>query len=169
MPSEDTLGEDRRLAFVEEMGLLWEAEALSPMQGRVLAYLMLSNEPYCSSAELAEALRASKGSISTATRVLADAGLIRRVPVPGQRGHFFRTEDDVWGAFLAGERLHLRRQRAYAEAVIAELGESDVRPRRRLINMRDYMRWLEEQHHRTMREWQEYKRKRDEGGEGTES
>ena len=153
--------DDLRQQFVEEMGLLWESSGMSRMQGRVLGYLMLSNEPYSSSAELAGALRASTGSISTATRLLVEAGFIRRVAVPGVRGHFFRADDDIWGAFLEGERRYLHRYRQFAEEILTALPEQEEAPRRRLSDMRDYMTWMENHHRQTIQEWEEYKRRRD--------
>ena len=97
------------------------------MQGRVLGYLMLSNAPHVSSAELAEALHASTGSISTATKVLVDEGFIKRVGIAGQRSFFFKAEDDVWGAFLATEARYLRRRQLFAERALEALGSEDDR------------------------------------------
>lgn len=157
------LAGERRQHFVEELGLMWEQLGYPRMQGRVLGYLMLSNADHVSSAELAEALNASAGSISTATRVLTESSLIRRVAVPGARGHFFRADDDVWGAFLLNERRYLRREQVYAQNVLAELGPQDEGPRRRMQNLHDYMNLVIELHRRSLEEWEAFKRRRDAG------
>lgn len=49
------------------------------MVGRALGWLLVCEPPEQSAAELAETLQASKGSISTATRVLLRLGFIERV------------------------------------------------------------------------------------------
>ena len=116
---ESSIDEESRASLVEEMGLVWAELGEPRMQGRVLGYLMLSNAPYVSSAELAEGLHASTGSISGATKVLVDEGFIRRVAVAGERSYFFRAEDDVWGAFLATEGRYLRRRQLFAERALA--------------------------------------------------
>src|ERR1700678_3712778 len=141
---EPSISEELRSNLVEEMGLVWTELGSPRMQGRVLAYLMLSNAPYVSSAELAAALHASGGSISTATKVLVDEGFIKRVGIAGQRSFFFRAEDDVWGAFLATEARYLRRRQLFAERALQALGREDDRPRTRFLNMQDYHEWLAE-------------------------
>jgi DNA-binding transcriptional regulator GbsR (MarR family) len=152
-----------RSNLVEEMGLLWTELGSPRMQGRVLGYLMLSNAPYVSSADLAEALHASTGSISTATKVLVDEGFIKRVGIAGQRSFFFRAEDDVWGAFLGTEGRYLHRRQLFAERALQALGAADERPRTRFLNMRDYHEWLAAHHHEIKAEWDRYKQRGREG------
>jgi DNA-binding transcriptional regulator GbsR (MarR family) len=137
--------------------VLWTELGSPRMQGRVLGYLMLSNAPYVSSAELVEALHASTGSISTATKVLVDEGFIKRVAIAGQRSFFFRAEDDVWGAFLVTEARYLRRRQLFADRALQELGPDDERPRTRFLNMRDYHEWLAEHRYETHESWARYK------------
>lgn len=151
------LTDEARSNLVEEMGILWTELGSPRMQGRVLGYLMLSNAPYVSSADLAEALHASTGSISTATKVLVDEGFIKRVAIAGERSFFYRAEDDVWGAFLATEARYLRRRQLFAERALHELGSEDDRPRTRFLNMRDYHEWLAEHRHEIHEGWARYK------------
>jgi hypothetical protein len=139
------------------MGLIWTELGSPRMQGRVLGYLMLSNAAYVSSAELAKALHASTGSISTATKVLVDEGFIKRVAIAGQRSVFFRAEDDAWGAFLATEARYLRRRQLFADRALDALGPGDDFPRTRFLNMRDYHEWLAEHRHETHESWARYK------------
>ena len=146
-----------RESFVEEVGLVWEAAGSSRMDGRVIAYLLITDVPYVSSSDLARALRVSAGSVSLATRRLVEAGFIRRHAVPGERSHYFRVDDDVWGSFLAGERRHLNRQEQLAERALELLGPEEEAPRRRLGNMRDYMRWLRQGHHDLLAQWRTYR------------
>jgi DNA-binding transcriptional regulator GbsR (MarR family) len=70
----DNVGVER---FIEELGMQFELEAAAPrMLGRVLGWLLVCDPPEQSAAELAERLQASKGSISTATRLLLRMGMI---------------------------------------------------------------------------------------------
>lgn len=159
-----TVSAEERARLVEEMGLIWEELGSPRMEGRIVGYLMFSNAPHVSTAELSQALRASAGSVSMTTRHLVDAGFIKRVAVPGERSYFFRAEEDVWGAFLEGERKYLQRRADFAEAALASLGPGDEAARRRLTNMRDYHRWLLLTGHRMLLAgWKEFKRKRDSG------
>lgn len=157
-----SLDDGSRSGLIEEMGVIWSELGEPRMQGRVLGYLMFSNAPCVSSAELVEALQASTGSISTATKVLVDAGFIRRVAVAGQRSFFFRAEDDVWGAFLATESRHLKRRQLFAEHVLDVLRADEQPARMRFLNMRDYHEWLVIHHREMLGNWQRYKESRHE-------
>jgi DNA-binding transcriptional regulator GbsR (MarR family) len=151
---------ERHVLLAEEFGLVWEEFGMLRMDGRVLGYLMLSDAPHVSSAELRDALQASAGSISTTTRRLKQWGFIRQVAVPGERSHFYRAADDVWGAFLAAEDKNYRRARDFADHVLRGLEDGNELARLRFENMRDYHEWLES-HHRTISElWEEHKRTR---------
>ncbi|HEX3813996.1 MAG TPA: MarR family transcriptional regulator [Mycobacteriales bacterium] len=159
------ISDEERGRLVEEMGLVWTALGAPRMEGRIVGYLMFSNAPHVSTAELSEQLHASAGSISTTTRRLAEIGFIKQVAIPGERSYYFKAEDDVWGTFLAGERQYLRRRVTFAEDALAKLGKRDEAPRRRLANMRDYMTWLETYHRKMLEDWEEFKRQRDANGE----
>jgi DNA-binding transcriptional regulator GbsR (MarR family) len=155
------ISDQSRLEIVEEMGTMWYEMGEPPIEGRIVGYLMLSNAPHVSSSELIEVLQTSAATISTTTRRLADVGFIRRVSVPGQRGNHFRVEDDIWGAFLAGERKYLDRRARFAEEILDQLGSEDAPLRRRVENMRDYMTWLASYHRKMLDDWEEFKRERD--------
>jgi DNA-binding transcriptional regulator GbsR (MarR family) len=153
----------RRAEFVEQFALLFEAAGSPRMEGRVIGYLIVSNKAYVSSAELARALSASAGSISSTTRRLIDLGFIARHAVPGDRSHYFKVEDDVWGSFLAGERRLLGKQRQVFDDMLAELPDGMPDPRKRLRNARNYFEWLATYHRKMLLDWQEYKAKLDAG------
>jgi DNA-binding transcriptional regulator GbsR (MarR family) len=164
-PTDDVMLDPERQAFVEEFAFMLQRAGWSLMDGRVLGYLMMTRAPYSSSADLAEALAASSGSVSTCTRRLVDSGFIKRHMIPGERSHFFRAESDVWGSWLATERRYLDRQRdviATGLAAIEDSGDpADDAARQRLVNGRDYMIWLQSHHREMLVEWEAYKAARD--------
>src|SRR6516162_11727046 len=87
--------------FVEELGVLLELEAGAPrMVGRVLGWLLVCDPPEQSAAEVAQRLQASKGSISTATRVLLRMGMIERVRLRGERFDRFLARPEAWDEYL---------------------------------------------------------------------
>jgi hypothetical protein len=87
--------------FVEELGMQFELEAGTPrMVGRVLGWLLVCDPPEQSAAEVAERLQASKGSISTATRVLLRMGLVERVHLRGERFDRFSARPEAWDEYL---------------------------------------------------------------------
>ncbi|MDR2453085.1 MAG: hypothetical protein LBD51_00670, partial [Bifidobacteriaceae bacterium] len=64
--------ERQRRQFAEDLSLIWELAGTSRMDGRVLGYLMVTDQPCLSSAQLAQLLGVSAGAISMATRRLVD-------------------------------------------------------------------------------------------------
>jgi hypothetical protein len=156
------LSAEERGQLVEELGLLWERGGSPLIQGRILGHLIFTNADRVSTAELMSALQTSSGSVSTATRRLVEVGYIRRVAVPGERQHFFKVEDDLWGVWLASKRLCLSRAEQFAAYALGRLGSADTAPRRRLENMRDYHRWLLVRGHKLLLNgWERFKRQRD--------
>jgi len=149
-----------QLSLVEEMGLIWADIGGSRMQGRILGYLMFSNGPHVSTAELCTALKASAGSISGATRRLLEIGLIQQVAVAGERSHFYTATDDLWGRFLELEHKNDPAVIDLANRALNSLDDADEHPRVRFQNMRDYHEWLSASRQSLFNEWQEYKRTR---------
>ncbi|GAB3633052.1 hypothetical protein GCM10027421_24050 [Microbacterium shaanxiense] len=155
--------EQYRRQFAEEISLIWEMTGTSRMDGRVLGYLMIMDQPYISSADLAAALSASTGAVSMATRRLIDTNYIRRHSVPGDRSHYFKAEEDPWGSFLANERRYFDRHIASIDSALSWLGPEEAEARIRLTNGRDYLEWIQEYHHKMLADWREHKRARDAG------
>jgi DNA-binding transcriptional regulator GbsR (MarR family) len=171
-PAETVAGEVRdpleaeRRAFADEFATMWGKTGAPFMDGRVLGYLMIMRRPFISSADLAEVLGASAGSVSMSTRRLVDAGFIKRHVIPGDRSHYFNADVDIWGSWLSGERRYLDRQRQTIEAGMALLEASDDPADRdayrRMQNGRDYMAWLRDYHHKMLEAWEAFKAERDE-------
>ena len=86
---------DKEKNFIEEVGVVFEQTGLPRMAGRIFGWLLISAPPYQSSAELAEVLKASKGSISTTTRLMIQIGLIERFVIPGVRHDYFRLHKEA--------------------------------------------------------------------------
>jgi len=88
-------------AFVEEMGLIFQAEGMPRIAGRIFGHLVLCGGPF-SLSELAIQLKASRGSISTNTRLLENIGLIERTGVAGDRQGYYRLAPDPYTRLLKG-------------------------------------------------------------------
>jgi DNA-binding transcriptional regulator GbsR (MarR family) len=84
---------DSERSFIEEVGVVFEQTGLPRMSGRLFGWLLISDPPYQSPGELAEVLRASKGSISTSIRLLTQLGFIERHVIPGSRHDHFRVPE----------------------------------------------------------------------------
>ena len=82
--------------------------------------------------QLANVLGASKGSLSTMTRLLIQVGLIQRVGVPGRRRDYFRIKSSAWPQLIKVQMqsmtgLHQMVERGLA--MLATARPSKVTPR----------------------------------------
>ena len=76
--------------------LLHNDSGLPPITGRIFGWLMVCDPPEQSGAEIAEAIGASRASITTNTRVLTAAGLVRKLTRPSERTAYYEIDDDAW-------------------------------------------------------------------------
>lgn len=91
---------------------MWfEQIGMQPLVGRLLAWLIVCQPPQQSSKDLAGALGASPGAISTTAKVLTQMSMIERVRVRGDRKTYFRVVPEVWTQRIRSEMeltVHLR-------------------------------------------------------------
>jgi DNA-binding transcriptional regulator GbsR (MarR family) len=128
--------------FAEEVGRVFEQLGVSRMAGRILGWLLICDPPRQSSADLGAALGASKGAISTATRLLESYGLARRLAVPGERGDYFEMTPDAFNR--AHDQVGKARIfRELMEMGLAVLGDQDSPRAERLRETRDLYAFLE--------------------------
>lgn len=129
--------------FVEEFGLALEQVGLPRMMGRIWGYLLISEPPHQSAESMAQALQASRGSISTTTRSLMQMGLIDKVSLPGERRDYFRIRPGVWVDLLEQRAKIVSDWRKLAERGLAAMNSEDAEARRRLQEMHDVMAFYE--------------------------
>jgi DNA-binding transcriptional regulator GbsR (MarR family) len=145
----------RREAFVDDMGAMLASLGLPSMAGRILAALLVASPPEQSAAQLAERLRASRGSISTMTRVLETPGLILRVRKPGDRRVYYRMTPDGWFAAMRRQTEQIRSLRSLAERGAALMADEPPRARRGIEETVDYLRFWEGELARVVERWVE--------------
>ncbi|MDQ6777892.1 MAG: transcriptional regulator [Actinomycetota bacterium] len=149
--------DDKLWQFIDATGDLWaKSYGLPRMTGRVLAWLLVCDPAEQTAAQIAEALDASKGSISGATGMLVRARLVDRLHFRGERADRFRLRPEAWDEQVrdlgAGE----------ARALIAlgreALADAPASRRARLEELDAFYEWWETRSPALAEEWQEYKR-----------
>lgn len=85
------------LSWVEQ-GASFFAEhyGLPPITGRILGWLLVCDPVEQSAGEIAEAIGASRASLTTNLQILSAAGLVRRLTRPGGRTAYYRMDEDLW-------------------------------------------------------------------------
>ena len=68
---------------------------LPPITGRILGWLMICDPPEQSAGDIAEAIGASRASLTTNMRLLTATGLVHRLTRSGGRTAYYRIDDDA--------------------------------------------------------------------------
>ena len=133
-----------KLQFVEEFGIYFEAQQMPRMAGRILGWLLVCTPPQQSADELMDTLQASRGTISTMTRMLLQLGFIEKISQPGERRDYFRLRPHVWQVLMAARMVEITRLRQMAERGLGLMGEgATVQERERLEEMRILYQFFE--------------------------
>jgi hypothetical protein len=143
-----------RSEFVEQLGLLAEQSGMPRMAGRVLGWLLICDAPRQSFGELVDALQASKGSISTMTRLLVELGLIERVSFSGDRRDYFELAPHAWSRFLRQRVAIIGRFRDLAQRGLPLLRHEAPRRRERLQGMLELYAWWERESSIMLERWE---------------
>ena len=106
---------EEKKRFAEDFGTAFERQGMPRMSGRIVAWLLVSDEPYQSAHDIMEALRASKASISTVTRLLIRLGFIERASLLGERRDYFRIKPGALHHHFRGTLVELTSFRQLAE------------------------------------------------------
>ncbi|WP_371194982.1 GbsR/MarR family transcriptional regulator [Glaciecola sp. SC05] len=101
--------------FIEKMGLIAQADGIPRIAGKVLAALVIYDEPF-SFSQLSELLQVSRGSISTNTRVLVNLGIIERTTKRGERQDYFKLKESPYVSLMQG----IQTRTAHTARVISE-------------------------------------------------
>lgn len=150
---------DKQRHFIEDFGLAFEQLTLPRMAGRIVGWLMISGKPHQSLDELAEALVASKGSISTMTRLLTQLGIIERISLPGVRHDFFRLRPDSVRYLLKQRVRQMRLFRQLAERGLELVDDKATPTRQWLVEMHDVYAFFEQELPILMERWEQEQKK----------
>ena len=155
---EKHLEKDRQ--FAEEVGIVFEQTGVPRMAGRILGWLLISDPPHQSTEQITNALMASKGSISTMTRLLIQIGLIERLSLPGVRRDYFRLRSDAWQHMIGrGLTEEIKMVRQLAERGLELLGDKTPVTKKWLEEMRDVYTFLEQEFPALLERWEKVHQK----------
>jgi len=132
---------------------MFEQGGVPRMTGRVLGWLLISNPPHQSAQELAEALQASKGSVSSATRMLIQIGFVERMSLPGDRKTYYVLKPGVWSQLARRRMQHFTVQKDLAARGLSLLKDEEPQVRLRLQEMYDIHAFFEREYCAVLDRW----------------
>jgi hypothetical protein len=149
-----TMQETRELHFAEEVGLLWETHGAPRMAGRILGWLLICDPPEQTATQIADALHASKGSVSTNTRLLLHHMMIEKVPRTRDRGTLLRISEGAWTQTLRAKVDHLTLFRELAERGLDLVKDFEPARGSRLRELHDIYDFLEREYPLLLDRWE---------------
>ena len=136
--------------------MAFETVGLTPMAGRIMGWLLICEPPQQSMDDLAEALQASKGSISTSLQLLRRFGWVDQVGAPGERRNFYRLRSDVWTQILEFEMGITTRFRQLAEQGLTLIeADGSASQQQRLQSMHELFRFYERELSNVIERWKQ--------------
>jgi DNA-binding transcriptional regulator GbsR (MarR family) len=142
--------------FIEETALLFEQTGLTRMAGRIFGYLLVMDEEAVSFDRLCEELQASKGSISSNIKVLAQLEFVIPVSLPGDRKTYYRSgRKDVGDIMRDRLSLHRKFARMFGEA--AKIRNRSDAVTDWINESAAFYEWVEEQVLCILDQWQQEK------------
>ncbi len=129
--------------YLERWGMLFELLGATRMMGKILAWLLISDPPEQSAGDIAQAVGASAGSVSTTTRALTQSGMVERLGIPGERSAHFRVRSGVWGQLLRKRMSYIVSMRDLVEEGIELNAGEDEDSTLRLRELGSYCNFIE--------------------------
>lgn len=134
--------EQSRERFVERIGMFFQTEGMPRTAGRMLGLLIFDGQPV-SFSELADRLMVSRGSISTSSRLLEQAGLVKRVSKLGERQDFFQLADKPYQALVTTEIGRMQAVREDVAKALDQMPEGHEDTRNRLNDVCGFFQTME--------------------------
>lgn len=125
--------------FIEQMGLISQADGAPRIAGRIFGLLLVEGRPMTLQ-EIAERLRISKASASTNARLLAGRDILRRTAQPGDRQDFYELTSDKEYRFLDAIADKMSRSAALVQEVAEQVAEEDRPAGERVLRLAEFYR-----------------------------
>lgn len=131
--------------FIEDIGLFFEQMGLPRMAGRILGVLLISDPPAQSITDIAQALKASKSSVSIMSRLLVENGLVERVASPLPRRDYYRFKSGGWILYMRQWLGLMSALHEITERGMALLAKEPPELRERLQEAHDLFSYVEQE------------------------
>jgi DNA-binding transcriptional regulator GbsR (MarR family) len=141
--------------FIEHLAMMLTEWGFPRMPARILGTMMTADEDSLTAADLAERLGVSAAAVSGAVRYLTNIGMINREPVPGSRRDRYRLPANPWYQTSLLEQELFKALIALCNDGIAAVGSEATPAGAKIVEMRDYLRFLETELPRLLDRWNE--------------
>lgn len=135
-------GHGELLDWVERVATyLNDQDRLPLIAGRVLGWLLVCDPPEQSAKQIAEAVGASRASLTTNLRLLTSIGFLQKLTRPGEPTAYYRARDDAFAQMLRKQAESVAEFTDITRDGMALVGESSARAER-IRHAHEVFDWL---------------------------
>lgn len=135
-----------------------ERLGLVRMTGRVMGWLLVCDPPEQNFGQIADALQASKGSISTALKFLTTARWVDKASKPGDRKDYYTIRPGVMPDLIKQQAAQYSLFTEVTARGMDLFDDPRSESAKRLRDMHDFFRWLEKELPALMERWDRERR-----------
>jgi DNA-binding transcriptional regulator GbsR (MarR family) len=131
----------KQKALVEATGIIYEKEGLQPISGRILGLLTIMDKEIFTFDEIIEELQISKGSASSAIKMLELRNVIEYITIAGDRKRYFQIKKIDKFKMIDESRAKLELSRDFLQNALhlkADKNSENALYINNLINMLDF-------------------------------
>ncbi|MBO3745594.1 MarR family transcriptional regulator [Streptosporangiaceae bacterium NEAU-GS5] len=140
----------------ERMAMMMAEWGFPRMPARVLMAVMADDAEVLTAGEIGERLSVSPAAVSGAVRYLIHLRMLEKVPLPKSRRDGYRIPEDAWYEGTAIKTDIYRAAAQMSGEAAKALGEESPAGRRMVV-MREYFEFIEDQFPRILQLWKERK------------
>ncbi|MFF4876962.1 MULTISPECIES: MarR family transcriptional regulator [unclassified Micromonospora] len=129
--------------FVEHFALTFSDMGVPRMPSRVLAALLVAEEPGLTAAQISERLGVSPAAVSGAVRYLIHVGMAVREPAPGSRRDLYKAAESRTYTSMIRGGIYTRFADVVHEGVVA-VGADESSASARLGELRDFFLFVQD-------------------------
>jgi len=141
-------------ALPDQLGRFFEDNGLPKMAGRVLGHLLVCAPPEQTFDEVVAGVAASRSSVSVATRLLIQLGLVERTSVRDDHRDRYAVSPGAWTTLLQQDIAAARRLKSLADEGLLQLSGQPKAVRARLLEMRRFYTFLDDAYTPILARWQ---------------
>lgn len=123
--------------FVEQMGLITQADGGPRIAGRIFGLLLAEGRPFALH-QMAERLHISKASASTNARLLLSTGMLQLTAKPGDRHDYYELGADPYGRMIGTIITRMRQSAQRVREAEALFSDQQSQPRRRVAALAEF-------------------------------
>ena len=112
------------------------------MIGRIFGWLMVCRPQLQTAKQIAEALDASAGSVSTSLKTLSQIGFIEKIGVPGERSSYYKIDSEALEKVFTNKSRGIDQLVLLAEKGLRIADDYSDEEKQRLKDMHDIYSWF---------------------------